>query len=117
MTIQRMMTAALLAAALSAPAMAAGAMGPMTMAAAEAPNTIVMKNFDFTPMAMTVNAGTTVTWRNMDEEPHTVVSADGLFRSAALDTKETFTFTFAKPGIYKYICTIHPKMVGTITVK
>jgi len=117
MMIPRMMTAAFLAAALSAPAMAAGAMAPMQMAAAEAPNTIVMKNFDFTPMAMTVNAGTTVTWRNMDEEPHTVVSRDGLFRSAALDTKETFTFTFAKPGVYKYICTIHPKMVGTITVK
>ncbi len=66
--------------------------------AADAPNTIVMKNFDFAPMAMTVNAGTTVTWRNMDEEPHTVVSTDGLFRSAALDTKETFTFKFAKAG-------------------
>ena len=114
MTIPRMMMAALLAAALSAPAMAAG---PMTMAAAEAPNTIVMKNFDFTPMAMTVNAGTTVTWRNMDEEPHTVVSADGLFRSAALDTKESFAFTFTKAGTYKYVCSIHPKMVGTITVK
>ena len=107
MMIQRMMTAAAFVAVLvGAPAMAA-----------DAPNTIVMKNFDFTPMAMTVNAGTTVTWRNMDEEPHTVVSADGLFRSAALDTKETFAFTFAKPGLYKYICSIHPKMVGTITVK
>ena len=117
MMIHRMTTAALVAAMLSAPAMAAGAMAPMQMAAAEAPNTIVMKNFDFTPMAMTVSAGTTVTWRNMDEEPHTVVSADGLFRSAALDTKETFTFKFVKPGVYKYVCSIHPKMVGTITVK
>ena len=105
--IQRIMTAAAIVAVLAgAPAFAA-----------EAPNTIVMKNFDFTPMAMTVNAGTTITWRNMDEEPHTVVSADGLFRSAALDTKEAFTFTFAKPGVYKYVCSIHPKMVGMITVK
>jgi plastocyanin len=105
--ILRMMTAALIVAGLSgAPAMAA-----------DASNTVVMKNFDFAPMAMTVNAGTTVTWRNMDEEPHTVVSADGLFRSAALDSKETFTFTFSKPGTYKYVCSIHPKMVGTITVK
>ncbi|MBV9045937.1 MAG: cupredoxin domain-containing protein [Alphaproteobacteria bacterium] len=115
--IQRTMTAALIAAALSTSAMAAGAMAPMQMAATDAPNTIVMKNFDFTPMMMTVNAGTTVTWRNMDEEPHTVVSADGLFRSAALDTKETFTFKFVKAGVYKYVCSIHPKMVGTITVK
>src|SRR5215475_8284940 len=103
--IQRMMTAALIVAALT---------GAPVVATADEPNTIVMKNFDFTPMAMTVSAGTTVTWRNMDEEPHTVVSADGLFRSAALDTKETFTFRFVKAGVYKYVCSIHPKMVGTI---
>jgi plastocyanin len=78
---------------------------------------VTMKNFDFAPMAMTVSAGTTVTWKNADGEPHTVVSADGLFRSAALDQNDTFKFTFAKPGTYKYVCSIHPKMVGTITVK
>ena len=83
MTIQRLMMAALLAAALATPAMAASA--PMQMAAAEAPATIVMKNFDFTPMAMTVSAGTTVTWRNMDEEPHTVVSADGSDADSEID--------------------------------
>jgi plastocyanin len=80
-------------------------------------NTIVMKNFDFTPMALTVAAGTTVTWRNMDEEPHTVVSPDGLFRSAALDSNETFAFKFTKAGTFKYVCSIHPRMVGTVTVK
>ena len=63
---------ALLAAPLAAPAQAADAM-------------IVMKNFDFSPMDVTVSAGSTVTWKNMDGEPHTVVSADGLFRSSALD--------------------------------
>src|ERR1700755_2385686 len=117
MTIHRVITAALLAAALGTSAMAAGKMATTQMAAAEAPNTIVIKNFDFMPMAMTVTAGTTVTWRNMDEEPHTVVSPDGLFRSAALDTNETFTFKFAKAGVYKYVCSIHPKMVGTIMVR
>jgi plastocyanin len=66
---------------------------------------------------MTVSTGTTVTWKNADGEPHTVVSADGLFRSAALDQNDTFKFTFAKPGTYKYVCSIHPKMVGTIVVK
>jgi plastocyanin len=69
------------------------------------------------PMALTVPAGTTVAWVNKDGEPHTVVSADGLFRSAALDENDTFKFTFAKPGTYKYVCSIHPRMVGTITVK
>jgi plastocyanin len=78
---------------------------------------IVMKNFDFAPMSATVAAGTTVTWTNQDGEPHTVVSADGLFRSAALDQNDTFKFTFTKPGTYKYVCSIHPKMVGTIVVK
>jgi len=80
-------------------------------------NTIVMKNFDFSPMAITVRAGAAVTWKNLDGEPHTVVSANGLFRSAALDQNDTFTFKFSKPGTYKYICSIHPKMMATVTVK
>jgi plastocyanin len=78
---------------------------------------VTMRNFDFMPMALTVPAGTTVAWVNKDGEPHTVVSADGLFRSAALDENDAFKFTFAKPGTYKYVCSIHPRMVGTITVK
>lgn len=80
-------------------------------------NMVVMKHFDFAPMAITVPAGTTVTWKNLDGEPHTVVSEDGLFRSKALDENDTFAFKFDKPGTYKYVCTIHPKMVGTVTVK
>ena len=79
--------------------------------------TIIMKNFDFSPMAVTVARGATVVWKNKDGEPHTVVGLDGSFRSAAFDQDETFKFTFTKPGIYKYLCTIHPKMTGTITVK
>ena len=78
---------------------------------------IVMKNFDFMPMSLTVPAGTTVTWKNLDGEPHTVVSDSGLYRSAALDQNDTFSFTFDKPGIYKYTCSIHPKMTGTIVVQ
>jgi plastocyanin len=50
-------------------------------------------------------------------EPHTVVSDTGLYRSAALDQNDTFTFRFEKPAIYKYTCSIHPKMVGTIVVQ
>jgi len=80
-------------------------------------NTIVMKDFDFTPMVMTVKAGATVTWKNLDGEPHTVVSPDGVFRSHALDQGDTFTFRFDKPGTYKYICSIHPKMMAAIIVQ
>jgi plastocyanin len=78
---------------------------------------VVMKDFDFAPMALTVSAGTTVTWKNLDGEPHTIVSADGAFRSKALDEDDSFSFKFDKPGVYKYLCSIHSKMVGTVTVK
>ena len=78
---------------------------------------IAIKDFMFSPLTLTVAAGSTVTWLNQDDEPHTVVSDTGLFRSNALDTNETFVFEFDKPGTYRFFCTIHPKMVGTIVVK
>jgi plastocyanin len=78
---------------------------------------VVMRNFDFSPMDITVAPGSTVTWKNLDGEPHTVASRDGLFRSPALDQNDTYQFKFDKPGVYKYICSIHPKMMATITVK
>jgi plastocyanin len=78
---------------------------------------IVMKNFDFSPMDVTVAPGTSVTWKNMDGEPHTVASQDGLFRSPALDQNDTYTFKFDHAGVFKYICSIHPKMMGVITVQ
>ena len=86
-------------------------------AAARADNIVTIRNFDYTPMAMTLAAGSTVTWKNLDGEPHTVVSVDGAFRSPALDENDTFAFTFKKPGTYKYVCGIHPKMTATITVR
>ena len=77
---------------------------------------IVIKDFMFMPMAMSVPVGSTVTWDNEDGEPHTVVSLDGAFRSQALDEKDHFSHQFNQAGTFKYICSIHPKMVGTITV-
>jgi len=96
------------------------ALGPCASHAASAAegSTIVMaKDFMFAPTSITVAAGSTVTWTNKDDEPHTVASEGGLFRSAALDTNESFSFRFDKPGTYRYICTIHPRMVGTIVVR
>ncbi len=78
--------------------------------------TVPIKNFDFA-MEVAVTPGSTVTWKNLDGEPHTVVSTDGLFRSPALDQNDSFSFKFDKPGIYKYLCSIHPKMRATVTVK
>src|SRR3954469_13858930 len=88
-----------------------------TQAAMAEDVSITIKNFDFGAMGTTVATGTTVVWKNLDGEPHTVVSADGLFRSQALDQNDSFRFTFAKPGVYRYICSIHPHMKGTVTVK
>jgi plastocyanin len=78
---------------------------------------IVVSHFMFQPATLTVKAGSTVTWVNKDEEPHTVVSATGLFRSGAIDTDSTFSFRFEKPGTYLFVCSIHPQMTGTIVVK
>ena len=81
------------------------------------PAGIVVKDFMFMPTPLTVKAGSTVTWTNMDDEPHTVVSDTGLFKSGGMDTNETFSFKFDKPGTYHFTCSIHPRMVGTIIVQ
>jgi len=78
---------------------------------------IFVKDFMFSPTPLTVKAGSTVTWTNMDDEPHTAVSDTGLFKSGGMDTNESFSFKFDKPGTYHYTCTIHPRMVGTIVVQ
>jgi plastocyanin len=92
---------------------------PAKQVAATAPNAVSIDNFAFAPQTITVAAGTTVTWTNHDDEGHTVVSDDSpaLFKSAGLDTDDSFTFTFAKAGTYKYHCSIHPRMTGTIVVQ
>jgi plastocyanin len=74
-------------------------------------------NFKFAPATLTVTAGTTVTWKNDDDSPHRIGDQNGTFKSAALDTDDTFSHTFAAPGEYSYICTIHPYMVGKIIVR
>ena len=78
---------------------------------------VLIKDFMYTPMSITVKSGTKVTWVNMDDEPHTVVSDTGLFRSGGLDTNETFSYKFDKPGSYHVTCSIHPRMVATIVVE
>src|SRR5271167_2964921 len=85
--------------------------------AAPATAEVKIDNFSFGPGALTVPAGTTVTWTNRDDIPHTVVSTDGVFKSKALDTDDKFSFVFSKPGTYSYFCSIHPKMTGQIIVQ
>jgi len=83
-------------------------------------NTITIKDFAFSPAALTVKTGTTVTWVNDDSAPHTVVSDDGApvpFTSAQLATGASFQQTFTQAGTYPYHCSIHPSMKGTIVVE
>jgi plastocyanin len=105
----------------AATALAVLAIGGMALAgrAVAVPSgaAVTIKDFDFHPMAVTIPVGATVTWTNLDGEPHTVTSIDGAFRSQALDQNDAYSFRFTKPGTYKYLCTIHPRMVATVTVK
>jgi plastocyanin len=86
-------------------------------AAPVATSAVTVENFAFSPAAITVKAGTTVTWTNRDEEPHSVVSSDEPMRSPTLaGQSNTFSHTFTRPGRYAYNCGIHPYMHGTVEV-
>jgi plastocyanin len=105
-------------------ALAAMLLGPIigaTLAfnavAAQDTNTVSIDNFTFSPKELTVPVGTTIKWVNHDDMPHTVVENDKTFRSKTLDTNDTFSFTFTKAGAFSYFCSLHPHMIGKITVQ
>jgi plastocyanin len=91
----------------------------VTAIAQPKPETMEVKidNFTFAPAELTVMVGTTITWTNRDDIPHTVVSTDKVFKSKVLDTDEKFSFTFTTAGTFSYFCSIHPKMTGKVAVK
>jgi plastocyanin len=80
----------------------------------------------YSPNPIQVSVGTTVTWTNNDSQPHTVTSGsngqpDNKFNSSPnftplLNPGQTFSFTFTEAGEYPYFCTLHPNMVGTVSV-
>jgi len=76
-----------------------------------------IREFTFAPATLTVPVGTTVTWINHDEEPHTVTSTTGTFHSVCLGNEEAFTETFTDRGTYQYFCALHPHMKATVIVK
>ena len=78
---------------------------------------VKIDNFTFGPADLTVPVGSTVTWTNRDDIPHTVVSVDKVFKSKVLDTDEKFSYTFAKAGSFPYFCSIHPKMTGKVVAQ
>jgi plastocyanin len=96
---------------------ALAAAGAIPALAQDAKAKVTIDNFTFAPAELTVSIGTTVTWDNHDDIPHTVVEKNKLFRSKALDTDESYSFTFTQAGTYDYFCGLHPHMVGKIIVK
>lgn len=105
------------AAVLAASAVMMTAVATVTKAAPPSVAAVSIGNFTFKNAVVTVEPGTTVTWTNGDDIPHTVVSKDGVFKSRVLDTGDRFSFTFAKPGQFGYFCSLHPHMTGTVVVK
>jgi plastocyanin len=91
---------------------------PLQTVPTQAPK-VSIDNFKFSPAELTVPVGTTVTWVNHDDVPHTATSRNDppAFDSKALDTDESFSFTFTKPGTYGYYCKVHTHMTARIIVK
>jgi plastocyanin len=106
-----------LAAALIAGPILGAVLAYGTVAAQDANTVVTIDNFTFTPKELTVGVGTTVKWVNHDDIPHTVVEKKTTFRSKALDTDDSYSFTFASAGSFDYFCGLHPHMVGKIIVK
>src|ERR1700757_685136 len=102
--------------ALAAAVLPPGAIFP-TASVQAAETEVNIDQFTFYPQRITVKAGTTVTWSNADDVPHTVASSGKAFKSKALDTRDKFSFTFTTPGTYDYFCSLHPHMTGAVVVE
>ncbi len=87
-----------------------------TTAAAGGPASVTIIDFTFTPQSLTVPAGSTVTWTNNDSLEHSIQAADKGFVGPAIGQGASYQVKFDAPGDYPYICGIHNRMTGTITV-
>lgn len=79
--------------------------------------TVVINDFSYEPKNVVVTAGESVRFVNKDDEAHTVTLRGGGFDSGGLDTGDTWTYRFTRPGKYAYFCSLHPFMTGTVTVR
>src|SRR5207249_12308902 len=112
----RAAAAAILALALAG-AVSAKPMARMAVPAPAKTATVTIGNFTFGPMQVSVPVGGTVTWVNADDVPHTIRATDNAFASRPVDTDQRYSFTFTKPGVYSYYCSLHPRMTGKIIVR
>jgi plastocyanin len=84
---------------------------------AQAPDTVLISNYQYIPATLSVKVGTVVTWTNQDPDEHTVTSYNKTFDSGLISHGKSFSFNFTKPGTYNYFCIPHPDMVGTVIVQ
>jgi plastocyanin len=75
-----------------------------------------ISEYQFAPASIEARAGDTITWTNTGTQVHAITTADGSFDSGALAPGQSFSFSFANPGTYAYVCNPHPWMQGSITV-
>ena len=114
------------AAAAEAEAAAAAAAGPETHIVETAIGSgapgCETSNACYLPQDITINAGDTVTWDNIDNAAHTVTGGSpangpsGVFDSSLLMAQGVFSHTFDDAGYYDYFCMVHPWMIGSVTV-
>lgn len=78
---------------------------------------VIIDNYAFSPVTLTVKVGTTVTFINRDDDAHTVDSTQGKFKSPLMNKNGSFEFRFTAAGEYPYSCGLHPKMTGKIIVQ
>ena len=95
-----------------------GDSGPQTPVLSDASRVNVeIADFDFSPRELTVQSGAAITWTNRDSAPHDATDEAGAWGTGTLKQGESATIVFDSPGEYKYLCTIHPNMKGTLTVE
>jgi plastocyanin len=95
-----------------------GDSGPQTPVVATSRDVSVeIRNYDYLPRDLTIDAGSTVTWTNYDDAPHTATEQDDAWGSGRLDRNEIAALSFEAAGRYEYYCTYHPYMKATLTVR
>ncbi len=82
-----------------------------------ATRTVAIAEFAFSPASITINVGDRVTWTNTDAVGHTATATSGAFDTGNIAQGESATVRFTQPGTYRYVCTPHPSMTGTIRVR
>ena len=84
--------------------------GPTIPAQTSTEQQVNIKDFNFVPATAEVPIGTTVTWVNDDNAPHTVTSVSGIFDSGSIGAGKTYSYKFDQAGTFEYSCTNHPSM-------